>query len=84
MEEKLLCSTCGREGHDWMDHLNKITLDEGFGLWERVDGGFICGDCNKVSPKPTHFCGYCGMCFAGVLAKTEEEFLSNLIGRKGK
>lgn len=71
------CSVCGSNRHDWTAHMNQITTDTGFGLWERVEGGFICGVCNRISPKPTEFCGYCGKWFTGVLAKTEEELYLN-------
>ena len=58
MEERSLCDICGREGHEWTAHMNQITKDTGFGLWERAEDGFICGYCNKISPKPTRFCSY--------------------------
>ena len=74
---KYKCSVCGSNKHKWTAHMNQITKDVGFGLWERVEGGFICGCCNKISLKPTHFCGNCGNWFTGVLAKTEEELFLN-------
>ena len=77
-KNKNKCSVCGSEEHSWMDHMNQITKDTGFGLWEHVEGGFICGVCNRISPKPTKFCSYCGQWFTGVLAKTEEELYLNV------
>lgn len=71
------CSVCGSNKHEWTVHMNQITKDTGFGLWQRAEGRFICGCCNKISPKPTRFCGYCGKWFTEVLAKTEEELFLN-------
>lgn len=69
-EEK--CSVCGSEEHDWSAHMNAITIEKGFGLWERVEGGFICGVCNKISPKATRFCCNCGKWFTGILVPNDE------------
>lgn len=71
------CSVCGSNELEWTAHMNQITIDTGFGLWECAEDGFICGCCNKISLKPTRFCGSCGNWFAGVLAKTEEELFLN-------
>lgn len=71
------CSVCGSNKHEWTAHMNQITKDTGFGLWERAEGGFMCGCCNKISSKPTRFCSSCGKWFTGVLAKTEEELFLN-------
>ena len=71
------CSVCGSNEHEWTTHMNQITIDTGFGLWERKEGGFICERCSKISSKPTRFCGSCGNWFTGVLAKTEEELFLN-------
>ena len=43
------CSVCGSNEHEWTAHMNQITKDTGFGLWERAEDGFICGYCNKIS-----------------------------------
>jgi hypothetical protein len=68
------CSICGREGCDWTAHLNEINKEVGFSLWERVEGGFMCGFCGKVFRKPTRFCSNCGVWYMGTLARTDEEF----------